>query len=114
MKIDESLKEFYEANHLDERWMGRAMAGKGLKLWPTRLIPRSLRDWVKVHDVHHLIRSYDTDLDGEAEIAAWALPRNGLKFWGELMGTSFFNSGRLNRSSTNWADTNAEEKPQGL
>ena len=74
MIIDESLKEFYEENHLNERWMGVAIAGKGLKLWPTRLLPKSLRDWLKVYDAHHLITGYDTDLAGEAEIAAWALP----------------------------------------
>ena len=41
---------------------------------------KSLRDWLKVHGAHHLITGYDTDLAGEAEIAAWALPRNGLNF----------------------------------
>ena len=80
MVIEESLKEFYRANHLDEHWMGIAIADKRLKVWPMRLIPKSLRDWLKVHDAHHLITGYDTDLAGEAEIAAWALPRNGLNF----------------------------------
>ena len=82
MTIDESLKEFYEANHLDEHWMGVVMAGKHLKLWPKRLIPKPLRDWLKVHDAHHLITGYKTDFAGEAEIATWALPRNGLNFGG--------------------------------
>jgi len=80
MTIDESLKEFYEANHLDERWMGVVMAGKHLKVLPKRLIPKPLRDWLKVHDAHHLITGYKTDFAGEAEIATWALPRNGLNF----------------------------------
>ena len=80
MVIEESLKEFYRANHLDEHWMGIAIANKRLKVWPMRLIPKSLRDWLKIHDAHHLITGYDTDLAREAEIAAWALPRNGLNF----------------------------------
>ena len=80
MVIEESLKEFYRANHLDEHWMGIAIADKRLKVWPVRFIPKSLRDWLKVHDAHHLITGYGTDLAGEAEIAAWALPRNGLSF----------------------------------
>ena len=80
MTIEESLREFYRTNHLDERWMGIAIGEKRLKVWLMRLIPKSLRDWLKVHDAHHLITGYNTDLAGEAEIAAWALPRNGLNF----------------------------------
>ena len=80
MTIEESLREFYRTNHLDERWMGIAIGDKRLKVWPMRLIPKSLRDWLKVHDAHHLITGYSTDLAGEAEIAVWALPRNGLNF----------------------------------
>ena len=60
--------------------MGIAIADERLKIWPMRLIPKSLRDWLKVHDAHHLITGYDTDLAGEVEIAAWALPGNGLNF----------------------------------
>ncbi len=71
MVIEESLRDFYSANHLDERWMGIDIADKRLTVWPMRLIPKSLRDWLKVHDAHHLITGYDTDLAGEVEIAAW-------------------------------------------
>ena len=71
MVIEESLKELYRVNYLDEHWMGIAIADKRLKVWPMRLIPKSLRDWLKVHDAHHLITGYDTGLAGEAEIAAW-------------------------------------------
>ena len=80
MTIEESLREFYRTNHLDERWMGIAIGENRLKVWPMRLIPKSLRDWLKVHDAHHLSTGYATDLAREAEIAAWALPRNGLNF----------------------------------
>ena len=45
-----------------------------------RLIPKQLRDWLKVHDTHHLITGYNTDPDREAEIAASALPHNALNF----------------------------------
>ena len=80
MTVEESFRQFCKANHLDERWMGVAIASKRLKLWPRLLIPKSLWDWLKVHDAHHLIIGYNTDFAGEAEIATWALPRNGLNF----------------------------------
>ena len=44
MVIEESLKEFYRANHLNEHWMGIAIADNRLKVWTMRLIPKSLRD----------------------------------------------------------------------
>ena len=44
MVVEEPLKEFYKANHLDEHWMGIAIANKRLKVWTMRLIPKSLRD----------------------------------------------------------------------
>lgn len=47
-------------------------------LWP-------IRDALSKHDIHHILTGYKTDVEGEAELAAWELGSGGchlnLLFW---------------------------------
>ncbi len=90
MILREKLKHYYEAIGLDERWIGRKIGNRFLKVFPVFILPKSFRDWMKIHDAHHLITGFDTDFRGEVEIAAWVLARNGLNFGSKPRWLPFF------------------------
>jgi len=90
MILREKLKQYYEAEGLNERWIGPKFGEGYLKLFPLFILPKPFRDWLKIHDAHHLITGFDTDFRGEVEIAAWVLARNGLNFGGKPRWLPFF------------------------
>jgi hypothetical protein len=66
---------YYERNHFG------ADGGDSLDWVPVKVLGLTLRipntegrrRAVRVHDLHHVVTGYETDLRGEAEIAAWEL-----------------------------------------
>jgi hypothetical protein len=75
MTLGDERTRYYEHNHFG------ADGGDSLKWVPihafglTFYIPNteSRRRAVRIHDLHHVVTGYQTDLRGEAEIAAWEL-----------------------------------------
>jgi hypothetical protein len=66
---------YYQVNGFGEDG-GDALAWVPLKIWKLTLrIPNTdgRRRAVRVHDLHHVLTGYQTDLAGESEIAAWEL-----------------------------------------
>lgn len=66
---------YYRANGFGDDG-GDSLDWVPIKIWRFTLkIPNSSarRRAVKVHDLHHIVTGYRTDLRGEAEIAAWEL-----------------------------------------
>jgi hypothetical protein len=65
----------------DDRWFRFRVGRREVPLFPMR----PLRDVVVIHDVHHALTGYETDLGGECELAAWELGAGGcgwnLIFW---------------------------------
>jgi hypothetical protein len=62
---------------------GDALAWVPLKIWRFTLrIPNSegRRRAVRIHDLHHVLTGFQTDLRGEAEIAAWELASGCLRW----------------------------------
>ena len=55
-----------------ERW---ARVALGLGLHVTVPSPPSRGDALRMHDLHHVLTGYGTDLAGEAEISAWETSR---------------------------------------
>ncbi len=66
---------YYEVNGFGSDG-GDALAWVPLKIWRFTLeIPNTdgRRKAVRLHDLHHVLTGYQTDLAGESEIAAWEL-----------------------------------------
>lgn len=66
---------YYQVNGFGEDG-GDALAWVPLKIWKlTVRIPNTdgRRKAVRIHDLHHVLTGYQTDLAGESEIAAWEL-----------------------------------------
>jgi hypothetical protein len=65
----------------DDRWFRFRVGRREVPLFPLR----PLRDVVVIHDVHHALTGYETDLGGECELAAWEVGAGGcgwnLVFW---------------------------------
>jgi hypothetical protein len=62
---------------------GDALTWVPIKLWKLTLkIPNSdgRRRAVRIHDLHHVVTGYATDLRGEAEIGAWELASGCLRW----------------------------------
>lgn len=62
---------------------GDALAWVPLKIWRfTIKIPNTegRRRAVRIHDLHHVVTDYGTDLRGETEIAAWELASGCLRW----------------------------------
>lgn len=80
--LRERIDQYQQERGIDTRWIKYKIGRKELSIFPLFLLPRAFIDWLSLHDAHHLITGYDTDLKGEAEIAAWVLARNGLNLGG--------------------------------
>lgn len=66
---------YYQVNGFGDDG-GDALAWVPIKVWKLTLrIPNTAgrRRAVRVHDLHHVLTGYQTDLAGESEIAAWEL-----------------------------------------
>ena len=80
MTLLERLRHYYKTNGINENWIGPKYGERHLKLFPLHILPKAFRNWMKIHDAHHLITGFETTFRGEVEIAAWVLARNGLNF----------------------------------
>ena len=73
--MSDARDEYYRANGFGADG-GDSLVWVPIKIWKLTIkIPNSnaRRRAVKVHDLHHIVTGYRTDLRGEAEIAAWEL-----------------------------------------
>ena len=57
----------------DDKWFRYPVAGKRIPVFPLRPFENS----VAIHDAHHMLTGYGTDLRGEVEVAAWELASGG-------------------------------------
>ena len=75
LTMGEARARYYERNGFG------ADGGDSLKWVPIKLFgitlyvlnTKSRRRAVRIHDLHHVVTGYETDIRGEAEIAAWEL-----------------------------------------
>lgn len=73
--LDAARSTYYQVNGFGDDG-GDALAWVPLKIWKFTLrIPNTegRRRAVRVHDLHHILTGYQTDLAGESEISAWEL-----------------------------------------
>ena len=90
MTLLETLRHYYKTNGINENWIGPKYDKGHLKLFPLHILPQTFRNWMKIHDAHHLITGFETSFRGEVEIAAWVLARNGLNFGSKPRWLPFF------------------------
>ena len=57
----------------EDDWFRITLGGRNVKV----IKLKGLIESVAIHDVHHLLTGYGTDVQGEAEIAAWELASGG-------------------------------------
>ena len=93
MTLREKVNLYYESEGINDRWIGFSVGKRSIKVFPLFIMPKPFRDWLKIHDAHHLITGYATDFQGEVEISAWVLARNGLNFGGKPKWLPFFVAG---------------------
>lgn len=75
MTLLDARTDYYRANGFGDDG-GDSLDWVPIKIWKLTIkIPNSKarKRAVKVHDLHHVVTGYRTDLRGEAEIAAWEL-----------------------------------------
>ncbi|EDM78672.1 hypothetical protein PPSIR1_29513 [Plesiocystis pacifica SIR-1] len=81
LPLVDARKRYFEANGFDDE--GGSEDGGGYDDETVRLIflgrtltvpnPKSRRDALVYHDLHHVLTGYGTDLPGEVEVGAWEL-----------------------------------------
>lgn len=82
---------YYERNHFGAdggdslAWVPLDVFGLTIKIPNTD----GRRRAVRIHDLHHVVTGYDTDLRGESEIAAWELASGCLR-WPAATVLNFF------------------------
>jgi len=82
MTLGEARSRYYEVNGFGPDG-GDSLDWVPLQLWKLTIkIPNtdSRRRAVRIHDLHHIVTGYQTDLRGEAEIAAWELASGCLRW----------------------------------
>jgi hypothetical protein len=80
--LGEARSTYYQVNGFGEDG-GDSLAWVPLQIWRfTIKIPNSdgRRRAVRIHDLHHVVTGYQTDLRGEAEIGAWELATGCLRW----------------------------------
>lgn len=82
-RIGEALEEFYRVNDYGvdggaaARWVRVSL--KPLSFYFPNFDAR--RQALRLHDIHHLVTEYQTNLAGEAEIAAWEIGGSCTTYW---------------------------------
>lgn len=79
--LGDARADYYRANGFGEDG-GESLVWVPLKIWRfTIKIPNSnaRRRALRVHDLHHIVTGYNTDLRGEAEIGAWEIASGCLR-----------------------------------
>lgn len=99
MKVRQALIDELDRKHLRDpdapadqlygRWLRFQIAGRSVRVFPIGLHA----DVLALHDAHHLLTGYGTDLRGEVEIAAWELASGGCGshwlMWMDRLGVIF-------------------------
>ncbi len=84
-RIGAALAEFYRVNDYGEdggvsaRWVRVTLKPLPLSLYIPNFDAR--RHALRLHDIHHLVTGYKTNLAGEAEIAAWEIGGSCTTYW---------------------------------
>jgi hypothetical protein len=82
LTLGEARRQYFDANGFgeggyDDKWVS-------LKIGPVPFAfpntPQRVRS-VRLHDLHHVVTDYDTDMTGEAEIGAWEIASNCRDHW---------------------------------
>jgi hypothetical protein len=91
MTLGAARSAYYERNHFGTDggdsldWVPLNLFGLTIKIPNTE----GRRRAVRIHDLHHVVTGYETDLRGEAEIAAWELASGCLR-WPAATVLNFF------------------------
>lgn len=89
--LGEARAAYYERNHFGAdggdalEWVPLSVLGLTLKIPNTE----GRRRAVRIHDLHHVVTRYETDLRGESEIGAWELASGCLR-WPAATVLNFF------------------------
>ncbi len=84
-RIGEALEEFYRVNDYGvdggaaARWVRVSLKPLPLSFYVPNFDAR--RQALRLHDIHHLVTEYQTNLAGEAEIAAWEIGGSCTTYW---------------------------------
>ena len=84
-RIGEALEEFYRVNDYGvdggaaARWVRVSLKPLPLSFYFPNFDAR--RQALRLHDIHHLVTEYQTNLAGEAEIAAWEIGGSCTTYW---------------------------------
>ena len=65
-----------------DRWLSFRFNQVWVPVFPLFVLPETFRDFLLIHDAHHLITGYGTDFRGEMELNAWTLASGGYFFNG--------------------------------
>ena len=65
-----------------DRWVSVRIFRVWVPVFPLFVLPETFRDVFSIHDAHHLITGYGTDIRGEMELNAWTLASGGYFFNG--------------------------------
>jgi hypothetical protein len=82
------LREAIERDHTakrmpnSDRWLSFRFNQVWVPVFPLFVLPETVRDVFLIHDAHHLITGYGTDIRGEMELIAWTLASGGYFFNG--------------------------------
>ena len=83
-----TLREAIERDHAvkrmpnSDRWISVRIFRVWVPIFPLFVLPETFRDVFSIHDAHHLITGYGTDIRGEMELNAWTLASGGYFFNG--------------------------------
>jgi len=83
-----TLREAIERDHTvkrmpnSDRWVSVRIFRVWVPVFPLFVLPETFRDVFSIHDAHHLITGYGTDIRGEMELNAWTLASGGYFFNG--------------------------------
>jgi len=57
----------------DDPWIRYPVGGRRIPVFPLGPVENA----VAIHDIHHMLTGYGTDLQGEVEVAAWEMASGG-------------------------------------
>jgi hypothetical protein len=83
-----TLREAIERDHAvkrmpnSDRWISVRIFRVWVPVFPLFVLPETFRVVLLIHDAHHLITGYGTDIRGEMELNAWTLASGGYFFNG--------------------------------
>ena len=84
MTLREAIERDHTAKRMpnSDRWLSFRFNQVWVPVFPLFVLPETVRDILLIHDAHHLITGYGTDIRGEMELIAWTLASGGYFFNG--------------------------------